>query len=285
MLTENSRIFTFGCSFTEFPWPTWADIIINHAESEVPGVVGENWGRCGAGNTFIASRIWECHAKNKLTSDDYVFICWTSVFREDRHLNGNWITNGELLNANDDFTAEYILKYNSDVNSRFNVLKDCALIMSTHLALKQLGVNVIHFSMIGLTYDEGKPWVGAYDESVDGLTPDDVVNTYDIKFDGQPMMSVLNLKDQGPVAGKTRYKAHWPNRKPHVEWHPTPAEHLTYLTKEINHQVDFLHDGINDAGKKLVIKYMAIINSFNKKPIPLEREILKWGPKVITEKW
>jgi hypothetical protein len=27
-LFMKSRIFTFGCSFTEYEWPTWADIIL-----------------------------------------------------------------------------------------------------------------------------------------------------------------------------------------------------------------------------------------------------------------
>ena len=30
-----SRVFTFGCSFTSFFWPTWADIIINDFENRL----------------------------------------------------------------------------------------------------------------------------------------------------------------------------------------------------------------------------------------------------------
>ena len=37
------RIFTFGCSFTQYHWPTWADILIN--ENICNGGIGENWGR------------------------------------------------------------------------------------------------------------------------------------------------------------------------------------------------------------------------------------------------
>jgi len=288
MLKSTSRIFTFGCSFTEFPWPTWADIIIEHAESEVPGVVGENWGRTGAGNTFIASRIWECHAKNKLTSDDYVFICWSSIFREDRHINGNWITNGELLRLEDGITPEFVLKYTGDVNSKYNMLKDCALIQSTHLALQQLGVNVIHFTMIGLTQGAGAPWVPKYDSSIDTIA-----ETFDIQFDGLPMMQVLDLKDQSPKRGKNRLQTYWPALRedwpetdPAPEWHPTPKEHLTYLEQEIIHKVDFLKQGINEAGKLIVTRHMAIINALNKKPLKLHRGITMWPiPKSITEKW
>ena len=37
-----TRLFTFGCSFTQYWWPTWADILGYQHDFY------ENWGRCGA---------------------------------------------------------------------------------------------------------------------------------------------------------------------------------------------------------------------------------------------
>jgi hypothetical protein len=282
MLKKNSRIFTFGCSFTEFPWPTWADIIIRHAETTVPEIYCENWGRAGAGNQYIASTIWECHAKHKLTSDDYVFVCWTSIFREDRHVDGRWQTMGELIKMDDNFTEKYIDKYTKDIDSNYNIIKDSGLIQSTQLALKQLNVTNIHFTMHGLTLTESDP----NDKVFPHYIPDQIASQYDIKFDGEPMMKVLNLRHwDSPEFRKARMKSYWPGLKPDSEWHPTPKEHLTYLEKQILHKVDFLKDGINEHGLKLVSNYMDYINSFNGEPVSLDRKDSNWQVEMKTPRW
>jgi hypothetical protein len=71
-------LFTFGCSFTEYIWPTWADILGREFEYY------ENWGKAGGGNQYIFNSLIECHLRNQLTKDDTVIIRWTSPDREDR---------------------------------------------------------------------------------------------------------------------------------------------------------------------------------------------------------
>ena len=55
------RLFTFGCSYTSWNWPTWADLLGLEVEHF------ENWGHAGIGNRAIAERVAECHIKNKFT--------------------------------------------------------------------------------------------------------------------------------------------------------------------------------------------------------------------------
>ena len=72
-----SRLFTFGCSFTRYFYPTWADFIgigFKHYE---------NWGRAGAGNFYITSQVYECHQVNKLQKEDTVLIMMSSIDRFD----------------------------------------------------------------------------------------------------------------------------------------------------------------------------------------------------------
>jgi hypothetical protein len=85
------RLFTFGCSFTQYNWPTWADIIGQSYDYY------ENWGRCGGGNYLISSRIVECDHIHKLTKDDTVLVMFTSVPRIDTY-NGSWQARGNVLN-------------------------------------------------------------------------------------------------------------------------------------------------------------------------------------------
>ncbi len=71
------RLYTFGCSFTHYRWPTWADFVATKFDYY------ENWGLAGAGNFYIASRLTECHQVNQLTKDDTVLIMLSSFTRHD----------------------------------------------------------------------------------------------------------------------------------------------------------------------------------------------------------
>lgn len=72
-----SRFFAFGCSYTDYYWPSWADLLgieFDHAE---------NWGKGGLGNRAIAERVAECHTRNTFTKDDVVIVQWSTHLRHD----------------------------------------------------------------------------------------------------------------------------------------------------------------------------------------------------------
>jgi hypothetical protein len=110
------RLFTFGCSFTKYVWPTWADFLgleFDHAE---------NWGVHGIGNVAIANRVAECHSKNKFTKDDTIVIQWSSHIRHDYHTfrkapkgrNAmSWKTKGSMFNYlnKDLYDTDWIMKF------------------------------------------------------------------------------------------------------------------------------------------------------------------------------
>jgi hypothetical protein len=72
-----SRLFVFGCSFTNYEWPTWADLLSFEFDEY------ENWALPGIGNRAIAERLSECHARNNITKDDVVIVQWSSHIRHD----------------------------------------------------------------------------------------------------------------------------------------------------------------------------------------------------------
>lgn len=95
-----SRLFTFGCSFTNYSWPTWADFLGLEFD------YFENWGVPGIGNVAIANRVSECFVKNNITSEDTVVIQWSNYLRNDYHLfedvnnrdlDNNWKTKGNIF--------------------------------------------------------------------------------------------------------------------------------------------------------------------------------------------
>jgi hypothetical protein len=93
------RLFTFGCSFTEYVWPTWADLLSTDFDHY------ENWGYRGLGNRGIAERVAECHAKHTFSKDDVVIIQWSSHLRFDwYHIHSlpdnrapGWKTSGSMF--------------------------------------------------------------------------------------------------------------------------------------------------------------------------------------------
>jgi hypothetical protein len=84
-MIKNNRLFTFGCSFTHYHYPTWADIVgENFTEFQ-------NWGDPGGGNNFILNSIVECHSRNKLTKDDTVIVMWSGLSRIDHYQINQWV--------------------------------------------------------------------------------------------------------------------------------------------------------------------------------------------------
>ena len=140
------RLYTFGCSFTNYKWPTWADILGREFDHY------ENWGQCGAGNQFIFNSITECLIKNKFTKDDIFIIMWTNVTREDRYVNGHWLTPGNIYTQDDTYDAEFIKKF---VDIRGCYLRDLATIHATKKMLDSYGLRYIFTSMVPINnYDQ-----------------------------------------------------------------------------------------------------------------------------------
>ena len=91
---DNKRLYTFGCSFTKYKWPTWADFIGTQFE------IYENWGQPGAGNFFIATQVYECCQKNCIGVDDTVLVMLSSTNRFDViNRNSIFLTEGNIYNS------------------------------------------------------------------------------------------------------------------------------------------------------------------------------------------
>lgn len=93
------RLFVFGCSFTAYSWPTYADFLSMEYDHY------ENWALAGLGNRAIMERLAECHARNNLTEDDTVIIQWTTHLRNDffhrfgpQDRPSGWKTAGSVFN-------------------------------------------------------------------------------------------------------------------------------------------------------------------------------------------
>jgi hypothetical protein len=134
------RIFTFGCSFTNWTWPTWADII--SVQTSIPVY---NGGLAGLGNVGISYRILEYDMKYHFQQDDLILVMWTNWSREDRYLNNEWKLVGNVFN-NNFYDSAFIEKYWSWEN---DIIKNASSILFTNKSF-QIGENYSAFEYAGV---------------------------------------------------------------------------------------------------------------------------------------
>lgn len=238
------RIFAFGCSLTQYFYPTWADILISHF-SNTDNALGYNWGKSGAGNQYIATKIWEANAIYNFGPDDLILIQWTSMFREDRyHEDIGWYCPGgfneqRLKNKSfelNGFDYEDQMQWADYLHC---VMRDCALISSTHEALKNLGCSFCttgfrHFNEGFELYDELQDEtllmyenIGAilekYKKSITLSIPP-ILNALDFGLDDKFFLS-------RPRSIPSLEKAYSHLELP--ETHPLPHEHMKFVEKTV----------------------------------------------------
>tara|TARA_E500000081_G_C6103130_1_gene338618 strand:+ start:597 stop:1466 length:870 start_codon:yes stop_codon:yes gene_type:complete len=102
---QYERIITFGCSWTEFLWPTWANVI-----SDILEVPLFNQGGSGEGNVAILHKMLAWKLQCGFHNTDLVLVNWSNFMREDRIKNGSWKTGGNVATSrfyNDKFVRNY----------------------------------------------------------------------------------------------------------------------------------------------------------------------------------
>lgn len=133
-----TRFFAFGCSFTNSIRPTWADIVARDYAHY------ENWGQAGAGNSFIFYSLMECHKRNTITRDDVVMIMWSSIGREDRYVNGEWLTPGSIYNQTD-YDETFVKKFTDPTGY---LMRDAAHLAGAKAVLDSIGCQYYFFSIV-----------------------------------------------------------------------------------------------------------------------------------------
>ena len=211
------RLFTFGCSFTNYIWPTWADIVSNDYD------YSENWGQRGGGNKYIYFSLIECHQRNNITADDTVMIMWSSQAREDRFLKGKWHTPGSVYNS--DYSDEFIEEYTDTTGY---LLDTVTYIQGSYHLLDSIGCKKHFFSMLPLDVSTER-WLNI-PPKLNLSISSKILKLYS-----------LVLKHMKPSVYETVFNSDWHSRDDKII--PRPASEWKSWT-------DTLHKNyINNAGK------------------------------------
>lgn len=201
------RLFTFGCSFTQYCWATWADLLGFEFEKFY------NYGRSGAGNLFIACSIAEVFSRENISKDDTVLIMWTNVTREDRYTT-NWICPGNIFTQNV-YSKEFVEKF---ITIRGSYVRDMAQIYLVDKLLESTGCKYQFMSMVDINNH------AQYTNEDSSDLIKDILELY------KPTISKFKQSMH-----KVVFNHDW-NSRPNVENfrndnHPFPLEHIEYLQK------------------------------------------------------
>lgn len=142
-LSKYNRFFAFGCSYTSYILPTWADIVA----AEMPHAEYYNFGQGGSGNLLINNRVAQSNLKYKFNENDLVMVMFSTVTREDRYINGRWHTHGNVYNQKY-YNKSFVKKYCDPFGY---LIRDAALVEMTRTYLRSLPCQSLFFSLADMS--------------------------------------------------------------------------------------------------------------------------------------
>lgn len=212
------RFFVFGCSFTNFQWPTWADIL----HQEMPNVTFYNFGQSGGGNLFITSRVSETHKKFNFSKDDLVIIMWSTYCREDRWYEGEWITKGNVFTS---FEKDYVQRY---IDPLGLIIRDASLISLTLNFLDTLECDSYSMKLNDMFYEFDDFPIPFEKNPTRERTISEVKNLYSNIDNSIPIGFNTYLRNKEPNYFGHRYYHHVLDETQN-DPHPNPESTLEYL--------------------------------------------------------
>lgn len=208
--SKYKRFFAFGCSFTRYIWATWADILAQ----EMPEAQYYNFGREGSGNLMISTRIAEANNRFNFCETDLVAVMFSTFTREDRWVNGNWLCTGNIFNQRI-YSKEFVTNFADEIGY---LIRDCALIDLSSDYLKNKKSNSILLTSASFEDNFEGP-------DKDSLNPYNVLHVYsNLK---NKIHTITQLHEDLRTGLGFDYIM---NGKSFHDAHPTPKQHLNYLT-------------------------------------------------------
>jgi len=215
--TNPQRLFTFGCSFTDYKWATWANILAFEFDCEF-----YNFGKSGAGNAFISNQITQANQFYNFDENDLVIVCWTNISREDRwRSKKGWVTPGNIY-SQQEYDGKFVRSWANDIHF---ALRDFSYIDLIKNYL--YGKTNYHF----LSMCDVKKHINQWE-------------TGDNNYEGDIDILSSLYKDSLDSISPSFYETLWQNDidyKWNKDWkeihpnysdgHPTILEHYEYLTK------------------------------------------------------
>lgn len=213
---NNTRCFSFGCSYTRYYWATWADFIGCNFDSFT------NFGRAGASNTFIMNKVFEVNEIVKFDPrTDYIVVMFTGMSRFSyiSKRTKSWTTLGNIRNISKDDPDYFAISTFVD-----NIWNESWAIYQTWIAVKAVkefltSKNLKHKILMGIDNSYYKTNADILD-----LDPSDIEKIKDI----YNMLDVEESLDE--YVSSDRQKIYFKENNISDD-HPTQISHFKYMSK------------------------------------------------------
>lgn len=213
------RFFAFGCSFTKWKWPTWADVLANQLQIEY-----HNFAQPAVGNEYIFHKIVETNVKYKFNEKDLIIVCWTNFAREDRYKNNQWIPSGNMYRY-----AVYDKKWvDKWFDLKGSLIKTSSFVASTTHLLEHAGCSYLYSSMMPMTL------LNTQDPLYKDIDVNDVLDTYKEYFKNFLPSMVEYLYNSLPYCVN-------PDPQETNDNHPSEEQHQLYVKNVIYPALENLH--------------------------------------------
>ena len=209
------RLFAFGCSFTCYIMPTWADLIYKSCNDDIQFF---NCGKSGGGNLFIAHRITEANRKYNFNEDDLIIVMWSTFARLDFYRESCWITPGNILSQS--MLSKEVVKELFDLN--WFLMRDLSVIDLSTTYLKSLNVDYLNFMSVPMNFDH----IEKRQEINKGDLTTQIIETYKCLNDEFPTPLYTFLGDR--FSDKIKYY-HEHHKEIFIDYHPTIDDYRKYL--------------------------------------------------------
>ena len=118
--SKYKRFFVIGCSFTEWYWPTWANII---AEQN-PHLEFYSFAKSGQGNIYISTILNQLTHTHNLCETDLVGIMWSSFHRTDYYTSSKTTLQDIIKTDDTDILKKSLHNWDMHGDSIFAQLKN-----------------------------------------------------------------------------------------------------------------------------------------------------------------
>ena len=230
--SEYNRFFTLGCSFTNWHWPTWANLL----HKEYPHLKLYNYAKPALGNSYIAVMLDQLDKHYELQRTDLVAICWSTFGRNSVYQTSDikrMIRNHEQdyfdhtspdnWNSLGDTYASMEHHKNLDCD-RGRLIKDLSTISLVSNMLTHANFSAFQF------YSIGPEQQSEYDIGIYSTKKDDIFDMYaglHTKMIHHSMHSEFGLVTD-PANPNYVYNSNW-GEENHADTHPTATQYAHYL--------------------------------------------------------
>lgn len=220
---SKKRLFTFGCSFTQYKWPTWADILgLNFDEFY-------NFGQPGSGIFYMLYHFVHGNEYYKFNENDTLIFMLSDEARYDIINDDEWLNKGLIYNSENVYGKKFIEKFTPT-----------HAVESSYVYISLLKEKL---DKIGCKYEIVYAFEPFFENSVD-LFGDDVINIWNKKYNltNKNIDSLSNFSKS--VSHSSYYLVNDLSKEKYLDGHCNIFTNLRYVKKYFSKYYDEKYDSI-----------------------------------------